>query len=251
VGKERITFVDGLARTVRVWGPERAPGFLLLHGIESHGGWWEAVGSGLAARGFRASAFDRAGWGESPGERGDAAGARAILAEILAARAALGVDAKHIVGLSWGGVPAALAENAASITLIAPALYPARKLALADYAKAALGVGRVHLPLAIADFTRRPEQQAFIAQDAARVTDVSGRFLRATYELMLRARAARQTAPIRQVLLAGDDNMVDNAKTRAWAARAGYAVHEKAGAAHSLVLEDPAWVVERLCEAVR
>lgn len=258
---EDLIFADGHARATRVWEPASGGRagrgrFLLLHGMESHSGWFEALGTALAARGFAASAYDRRGFGASGGARGDLPRAEDALAELHLAGTALCQDGEpcHVAGMSWGGLTAAL-YGAASVTLLAPALFPTRRLAALDYLKVAASVAHlrsaVALPLTPSDFTKNPEKQAFVAADPGRVTRVTARFLLATWRLQRAARAFGGGAAVKALLLAGDDAMIDNARTRRFAGERGFTVDTLPGAAHSLVLEGPDWVADRLVATAR
>lgn len=255
-------FGDFRPRTVRSWEP--APGtrrgqgrFLLLHGMESHAGWFEGLGAELARRGYPAVAFDRRGFGGSGGERGDAANEYMVLSEVDLARLSLIPDGEpaHLVGMSWGGLLAAHAamdtlHPFASIALLAPALFPTRKLSPLGYAKALVALTGFRLPAALplvpADFTKALEKQAFVTDDPWRVKEVTGRFLLVTWRLQQLVRHLAPRVAARLILLAGDDAVIDNRRTARFAEKKGYAVATLAGAAHSLALEDPAWVAAQL-----
>lgn len=251
-----VTFADNCARATRRWEPlasgrKSSSIFLFLHGMESHAGWFDDVGKAVAARGYCAVAYDRLGWGASGGVRGDLRRGDDALAECLLAHGALLPDDQpcHVVGMSWGALPAAL-HAALSVTLLAPAIFPTRRLSAVDYLKVAASAGgfpsSVALPLTPADFTHHREKQTFVRQDSLRVQRVAARFLLATWQLQRTVRQVGACAPTRSLLLAGDDQLIDNKQTAAFGRHHGFTTYTRADAAHSLVLEDPQWVVDHL-----
>jgi pimeloyl-ACP methyl ester carboxylesterase len=247
---------DALLSTLfqRRWTPRaaRAAGeaALLLHGAESHTGWFNAVGEALAEGGLTAVAYDRQGWGQSPGPLGRLARPGVPLTELGAMVRSLSGEFQklHLVGLSWGGMLAACAREAmpdrfATVTLLAPAIFAKRRPSLFGLLKGLRGA-LVPLPLFPGDFTNSPERQAWVAADLLRTTAVGLEFCRATVELTLRARRQFLTAsgPPAQVLLASEDTVIDGPRTRRFAERRGAQVAVLPRTAHSLVLDDPGGV---------
>jgi acylglycerol lipase len=68
---ERIESTDGLSLLLRSWRPQGTPRavVVIVHGFNSHSGYYEWVGERLAANGLAAYAGDLRGRGESDGER--------------------------------------------------------------------------------------------------------------------------------------------------------------------------------------
>ena len=66
-GSEVRSFVasDGYPLHVRIWPavPEPRGQVVVLHGVQSHGGWYHRLGRSLAAAGYTASFPDRRGSG--------------------------------------------------------------------------------------------------------------------------------------------------------------------------------------------
>lgn len=233
---------------------------LLLHGAESHSGWFSEVARHLQRGGVAALAYDRSGWGDSAGARGHLPGASEALAEVSAAVSSLlrfGHSRIHLLGISWGGLLAAYAglqfkSLFTSVTLVAPALYPKKVPRFLQIAPAILGGGRqlINLDLAPEDFTSEVKRQSFIAQDPLRVTSVSLHFCLTTLWMMRQVRAGlvKERGLSLSVLLAGDDCMVDGQRTSALAKKAGYKCYEIPGKRHALVLEAPEAVAQSVLQ---
>lgn len=239
------------------WEPQgSAPGgaVLLLHGSESHSGWFEDVGKRLAAAGLKARAFDRSGWGMSPGARGEVVNAAQVLAEVRQEAERLGAPV-HLAGLSWGGLVAAAAAVEypglfQSVTLIVPALFRKRSPSPLGILRAGIGLGSVKLPIEPEDFTKKPDRLAYIKADPLRIQRVNLGFCLATLSLERSARGALPGKRTR-ILLAETDELIDNAKTKAWADARGIPVKTIPGTMHSLVMEDPAAVAREIVEGTR
>ncbi len=126
---------DGYPLHVRIWpaeGQTRGQ-VVVLHGVQSHGGWYHGLGRSLAAAGYTVSFPDRRGSGANALDRGHARSARRLnldLAEWL--RAVRSEDPGlpiALAGISWGGKLAMIAaarhpELVDAIVLICPGLHP-------------------------------------------------------------------------------------------------------------------------------
>jgi alpha-beta hydrolase superfamily lysophospholipase len=268
----------GTERHRREWrasaGVAAREAVLMLHGMESHSGWFEATAQALGARGLDAHAYDRTGFGRSPGARGACAGPEAVVAELAeeAARIAPRYERLHLVGLSWGGLVAAyamrrLSGTFASATLLVPTIYTVRRLGPRALVAAAWGAAtgrrvQVALPLAPEDFTDDATAQARIRDDAACTRAVDWSFLRTTLALQGEVRTRAWLEPGRiaralgdvataprlplQVLVAQNDALLDNWRLAMLAARFGAPAASVLNAAHSLVLEAPDEVAARV-----
>ena len=104
IGQTGVEFVpseDGTKLAVRVAGGsgQRTP-LIMLHGLQSHSGWFVQSQSFLAGLGFPVYAMDRRGSGLSEGARGDCTNFRQMGNDVLAvvhyARAQHEVDAVHV-----------------------------------------------------------------------------------------------------------------------------------------------------------
>ncbi len=260
-----IGLSNGQELAVREWRPadEAAGAVLCLHGVESHAAWFAETAEALNRRNLAVVAFDRPGWGRSEGVRGhlasyaDALGQVAEVATTLRER----FPAVHLAGLSWGGLLAAYAGLRRgflfdSITLIAPGICartrPSVWQSMAVAARLAAGqpTARIRLPIRARQFTRRADRLDYIRQDPLRVQAVSARFCLETVKMrrFVADTMDRRQLPPARALLAADDTIVDNARTRALLARGNVSTRTYAGRVHSLVFEDPERVAEDIVE---
>src|SRR5262245_27688386 len=84
-GVEYVPGADGTKLAVRVAGGEnpRTP-LLMLHGLQSHSGWFVQSQTFLAGLGFPVYAMDRRGSGLSEGSRGDCTNFRQMIDDVHA-----------------------------------------------------------------------------------------------------------------------------------------------------------------------
>lgn len=227
------TASDGYPIVVTSWHPADSirGRILVLHGVQSHGGWYSDLGRTLAAAGYETHFPDRRGSGANSRDRGHAPSARRLIADIAElARELRDCDSglsTALAGISWGGkaVVATAArhpELIQAIALICPGLLPRvgvsrrEKLGIA----AALFTGRkarVNFPIPLADpalFTANPEAQAFIRDDPLSLREGTAGLLASSYFLdrMVR-RAPRRVRQPALLMLAGQDRIVDNGRT--------------------------------------
>jgi acylglycerol lipase len=251
---------DGYELRGRVW-PARRPGppvtALYVHGIQSHGGWFEWSASCLAQAGLPVLLVDRRGSGMNGAARGDTPAWQRWLDDLDAvAEWAVGQwNARRfaVVGVSWGG-KLALAwalrrpELAARLLLIAPGVFPAvdvGRLARLRIGAALFLRPERTFPIPLDDpalFTDDPAGRAFIARDPLKLTHATARFLYASARLdrLLRRVAPGSFQAETTLLLAGRDRIIRNAPTAAWLRQVVArppAVHEFPVAAHTLEFE--------------
>lgn len=227
---------DGPALHSSLWRAARpAAGLLIVHGLESHAGWFERSGTPaqLAAAGITVLAYDRRGAGRSGGARGhatsaaefldDLEAAHAELARILAAQGAAGVPLHALANCFGTRILLPYAERHpgafASLVLTAPAAKMSRA---ADY-----GPGeklRILLSPAERRFATPVEDELFVPEgpaldwiraDPLALREVTAGFLRATARLTREMRrAARRLDTPALVVLGKEDAMVDNTAIR-------------------------------------
>jgi alpha-beta hydrolase superfamily lysophospholipase len=217
---------------------------VVLHGVQSHAGWYHGLGRRLAVSGILAFFYDRRGSGANALDRGHARSSSQLVDDLKRAideaRALAqteGGASKRlplvVAGISWGGKVAVAGaarfpNDVDGLALIGPGLMPRVGVSLGERLKVASAVltgrgARVRLPIPLADpslFTDDPEAQTFIAQDPLSLRDATARLLATSFFLdRAVARApGRVTCPT-LLLLAGQDRIINNGHTRQYVER--------------------------------
>jgi alpha-beta hydrolase superfamily lysophospholipase len=262
---------------LRYWPAPKldAPLILCLHGVESHGDWFEELAAHLHGYGYAVLAWDRPGFGRSRDSKdvfnGDLPGAATLLAqfdalerELIRRELGLGGNAWHLCGLSWGGLAALFLASRrrakiASLSLLAPGLAP--RLAISWRQKLAIACARpgtrraarpFPLPITAAMFTARLERQRFIEADPFRTRVVTRGFCAVTLTLLRAVRRLRPAQlPPTAAWLAETDEIIANARVKARLNRLGAAVATVPQTRHSLVFEAPQAVAAGMHQHVR
>jgi alpha-beta hydrolase superfamily lysophospholipase len=227
---------DGYTFYYRRWEPPVPPKarLVLLHGVRSHGGWYGRSCARFAAAGFEVYFLERRGSGLNTARRGDCPSFRRLIddvAEFLRhLRGDRGWLPAFVAGISWGGKLAVALPHrrpglADGIILLCPGLRPKVSPPIAQRLRIALA--RVVRPWRMFPvplnepelFTASPGWQKYIAEDRFGVTEATARFLSASFglDVYLRRAAKQVTAPC-LLLLAGHDRIIDNRRTRLFAA---------------------------------
>jgi len=250
---------DGYTFYYRHYPPAGRPKarLVFLHGIRSHGGWYTRSCAAFAAAGCEVYFLDRRGAGLNTARRGDSPGFRRLLDDAAEFVQSLRADRAWLpvfaCGISWGGklalgLPYRKPGLVEGLVLLCPGLVPKiappwpRRLRIALASR--LRPTRLFpIPLNEPDlFTASPEWQKFIDADPHGLRRATARFLFGSFalDIYLRRAAKRVTVPT-LLTLAEHDRVIDNAKTRAFAARfpGGATVTEYAGAHHTLEFEPP------------
>jgi alpha-beta hydrolase superfamily lysophospholipase len=224
----------------------------MLHGLESHSGWFVQSARHLAELGLPVYAFDRGGSGVSESNPEAASRLSGLLAEVddVAdhALAGTGFDSIHLVGHCFGAIVAlhyaALyrPSRVASLVLATPALYTRSDARPSDKVRIVWSVlgghaDRVPVPLLPEQFSELAPFVEFVRGDPLALKTVPARLL---YEVS-RARgrlpkaAGALQAPL-LVAMAGDDRICDNVRVKRLIERitAPKEVREYAGARHIL-----------------
>jgi alpha-beta hydrolase superfamily lysophospholipase len=282
---EEFTAGDGYLCRFRRYapvGPVQAE-VVFIHGIQSHAGWYEYSCVQLARAGFGVSFLDRRGSGLNEKERGDAPGFRRLLddlAEYLAkvprtvtwerspARLPL-----ILAGISWGGKLAVALERrhpalVDGLILLCPGffprVYPSFGQRLRILATRFIRPRKL-FPVPLNDpelFTATPRWQQFLQDDPLRLHRATARLMLESARLdgYLRFVPKYVRVPV-LVLLAENDRIINNVKTRAYIDRLAAKdkqVIEYPGAHHTLEFEaEPdqfiadikKWLTERSEEA--
>lgn len=248
---------DGYVLRGRVWsgsGRHATRAIIYLHGIQSHGGWFEWSASLLAARGCPVILPDRRGSGLNETERGDIPSRDRWLRDLdeLAAwtEREFGVAGFDLVGVSWGGKLAlawALRHpgRVTRLLLIAPGFFPAVDLSFRErlhVARALLAGGNKSFRIPLDDptlFSENPQGIEFIGHDPLKLEHASARFLwhsRVLDRRLLHTPAARLRAKT-LLILAENDRIIRNRPTETFIRRLGGSrahVVTLPGAAHTL-----------------
>jgi alpha-beta hydrolase superfamily lysophospholipase len=225
---------DGYPLHVGVWPASgRIRGrIVVIHGVQSHSGWYHSLGRTLAASGYEASFPDRRGSGPNMRDRGHAPSAGRLIRDLAEWLGSLRDGQRSVpivaAGISWGAKIVLIAaarypELVGGIALICPGLLPRvgvqRKEKL-QIAWAALTNRRKLFKIPLSDpslFTASPEAQAFIAGDPHGLRQGTAGLLAASF--LIDRRLKRVPPRVKQpalLMLAGQDRIVDNKKTLAF-----------------------------------
>jgi len=215
----------------RVWYvPDCRAVVVMLHGIQSHSGWYVGSAEHLAQAGVSVLAPDRRGSGMNAEARGDAPNYRVLLEDVrrtvVQACQLFPGRPVHLVGISWGGklaVAFALRyrQMLRSLILIAPGLYPQVDLHLAEKLAVLFWrfwePGRL-FPIPLCDphlFTANPERVRYIAEDPLSLHGATARFLMVSrwLDVLVQRRGPTLRLPV-LLFLAGQDRIVDNLRLR-------------------------------------
>lgn len=235
VGYEEIQVIlpDGYGAYARYWSPPSPRGAVLYHhGIQSHCGWYGASAERLAQAGYAVLQVDRRGCGRNEQDRGHAESADQLIADALAGRDELtrrcGLADHHIVGVSWGGKLAVAVyvtdpARVKSLTLVTPGLFPQVGVSKAQMAK--IGFAMLYEPHSLFDiplneperFSSDPRWQEFFKTDALTLRQCTAGFYLASRRMDRIISRLGETDPVPiHLMLAGDERIIDNNKTRAY-----------------------------------
>jgi alpha-beta hydrolase superfamily lysophospholipase len=247
---------DARRLAARIWQSSDAiADVVYLHGIVSHGGWYESSCAFLAANGFQVHFLERRGSGLNPDSRGDVDDWTTWLSDVAIYLNQLPQNRPRILlGVSWGGVLAtSLArrhpELISGFGLICPGLFSnkaanrAQRLGLR--LAGMLGLNRVKVQVPLQDpalFTDSPEAQRYIAQDPLTLRKITIRMARCNLELLRHATEAPEEIEVPVLLmLSSRDPITQNQRTREFVGRVGHrdqTIIEYADASHTLEFED-------------
>jgi alpha-beta hydrolase superfamily lysophospholipase len=253
---EDYTTSDGYRCRFRRYPAIGAPRaeIVCLHGIQSHGGWYEYSCRRMAEADFNVSFLDRRGSGLNHEARGDAPSFRRLLddiADFLHPLRAASHRPIILLAISWGGkLAAALCRRHPglidALAMIAPGFCPlvgpslGQRLAIVA---ARLVAPRTLFPIPLSDpelFTATSHGQEYIRTDPLSLREATARLLVESARLDAYVRwAAKDVTVPTLILLAERDRIIDNAKTRQFVERfpAPKKLIEYAGAHHTLEFE--------------
>lgn len=254
---DEYTTSDGYRSRFRRYEPATSPArgeIVCIHGVQSHGGWYEHSCTRLSQAGFRVTFLDRRGSGLNDRDRGDTPGFGRLLDDLAEFVEPLRPPV-FLAAISWGGkLGVALQRRhpglVAGLALLCPGFFPRVQHSLAEK----IGIGwssffrprrRFRIPLNEPElFTANPRWQEFLRQDSLRLHDATARFFVESVRLdrYLRRAPEHVRVPV-LLLLAEKDRIIDNARTRSFVDRFASGdkeVIEYAGAHHTLEFEpDP------------
>ena len=226
-----------------------------IHGIQSHGGWYEASCRRLRDESCDVFFLDRRGSGLNGKARGDTLNFRRLLddvGEFLQTLRGPGSPPLFVVAISWGGKLGAAMDfrfpgMIDALALLAPGFCPLVRPSWAErmhIAKAALAAPTELFPIPLnnpALFTASSHWQKFIASDPLALRKATARFLfqSARFDIYLKRAAPRIRLPI-LLQLAQKDQIIDNMQTREFVDRFGsrhVRVVEYTDANHTLEFE--------------
>ncbi len=230
--REEVQVVsDGYAIHVAVWEAQ-APligHVVVLHGVQSHSGWYHLLGRKLAEAGYETHFPDRRGSGANKADRGHAPSARRLVLDIVERLEEIRRKNEHsriaLAGISWGGKLAVITaahhpELVDSLALICPGLRPRVDVSTKEKLGVALAFltnPRKTFPIPLSDpalFTENPEGQSFIASDPLGLRLGTAGLLASSRFIDRRVR--RSLPKIRQpalLMLAEKDRIINNEQT--------------------------------------
>ncbi|AGA30318.1 alpha/beta fold hydrolase [Singulisphaera acidiphila] len=225
---ETQTASDGYTIHVAVWPVSGTPRgrVVVLHGVQSHGGWYHRLGQTLAKAGYEAHFPDRRGSGANRADRGHAPSSHRLIDDITewltTLRNRTPAVPTALAGISWGGKPAVIAAGKQprlidALALICPGLHPRVDVTRRErlgIALAWLTNRRKTFPIPLGEptlFTDSPEGQAFIASDNLSLHAGTAGLLAASFFIDKAVR--RIPSKVHQpalLMLAGQDRIVNN-----------------------------------------
>ena len=225
---------DGYPIRVKRWQPTRPNrGFVvILHGVQSHGGWYANLGRMLASRGYAAHFPDRRGSGANRQDRGHTPSMGRLLADVTEYLATFRQsDPEKLIalaGISWGGKLAVIVAGREprlvdALALICPGLHPRVGVSRSERLRIALAYflnRRKTFPIPLSDpslFTDSKTGREFIANDPLGLHAATAGLLAAsTFIDRLVRRMPQSVQQPALLMLAGRDRIVDNDRTRAY-----------------------------------
>jgi alpha-beta hydrolase superfamily lysophospholipase len=208
---------------------------VFLHGIQSHGGWYEQSCRHLAGAGLSVYFLDRRGAGLNQQDRGDTPSFRRLIddvAEFLRSlREQQAAGKVLLAAISWGGKVATALQRrhpglVDGLALICPGFFPCVRLS--PWQKLRVLAARLLRPRRLFPvpldepelFTATPRWLQFLRDDLLSLHRATARFLAESVRLDIYLRWTPRHVRLPVLLfLAGQDRIIDNAPTRAFVER--------------------------------
>ena len=236
---ETQTASDGYPIHVLVWKaePPLRGRIVVLHGVQSHGGWYHKLGRFLSEAGYEAHFPDRRGSGANREKRGDTPSADRLIDDVAERLRDLRGRSPHLpltlAAISWGGKTALITaadhpDLVDALALVCPGLEPRIGVKRSERLRIAWAYltnpGKM-FPIPLSNpalFTGGAEGQKFIATDPLGLRMATARLLAASTIIDWKVRSAlpRVKQPA-LLMLSGQDRIVNNTRTRASFERAG------------------------------
>lgn len=225
---------EGAGIPIRVFGPDgvRTP-VLMIHGLQSHSGWFSQSAAFIAGLGHTVYAIDRRGSGLSQATRGDIKDFMDWAAEIQAvaelAMTEHGENQVFVLGHCFGAIPATVyaelhAADVRGLILTTPGIYTHTSIPFSQTLKilfSSSGERNYYFPVPLDpnQFSELLEYEPFIAQDPLALRAVTGDLYWQIYSAReyITSHVASLKMPI-LVGMAGEDEIADNLNNREWLA---------------------------------
>jgi len=229
---EERTAGDGYRWRYRRFRPtaEARAEVVCIHGIQSHGGWYEHSCMRLSQAGFAVSFLDRRGSGLNERARGDAPGFRRLLDDLAEHLRAVKQQAPgqrvFLLAISWGGKLAVALQRrhpglVDGLILICPGMYARVRPPLGQRLAilwSRLVRPRRLFPIPLSDphlFTATPRWLQFLRDDPLTLRHATARLLIESVRLDGYVRFCRKHVKVPLLLLlAENDRIIHNDRTR-------------------------------------
>ena len=226
---KEIPNADGFDIPVRIYGEKntKTP-ILVMHGLESHSGWFWQSGIALSGMGHPVYLVDRQGSGMSEAPRGDCKNYNVIVHDVETVADYLISQYNHskviVLGHCFGAIPSTVftmknPEKVEALILSTPAIFTIADLSI-DEKLEVFGskiTGKTHMiDTPIKDhklFTTNPDYLNFIEEDQLKLTEATARFFFeiAHARTYIATHRKKITVPV-FMATAGKDGICDNKK---------------------------------------
>ena len=258
---ETYDAADGYQLHYRHWQPADTPRarIVIVHGIQSHSGWYLHSSSRLCAAGFEIFYLDRRGSGLNSEKRGHVDSLQVLLDDLVLFLSRVRIQEPRrpvvLIGVSWGGKLATAAakehpQMMDGLGLVCPGLFPVVDPSWLQ--KVRIALARVyyryrHFPIPLNEpelFTATPRWLDFLRADALSLHRATAALLVTSKQMDWFVRNAPEKISMPLLLmLAGKDRILNNARTKAYFERfasENKRLIEYPGANHTLEFEpDP------------